>query len=222
MRSVLLISVLAALLAVPATAGAGVLRTLKNAELQRATGTLTITESRCPPGSSECGSVKLDSTFEGAKPRTRSERGPAGFPLGSRISGRGAGECTAESPATVVTGPDGSVQFLGGAARLDPGTFATTRIAAVADKRGVRIAWLEPLTPGLVCDYFEEPDTALALPASPALPHTLVSPYLSSRALRRKHFSVTIGGSQDWTEQAPDGTQVSGRADWRLRLNYKR
>jgi hypothetical protein len=223
MRSLLAISVLAAALAAPATAGAGVVQSLKSAKLQRVTGSLTITESRCPPGSSECGKSKLEAAFDGGvKPRTKSEKGPAGFPLGARISGRGSGECSAESPSTVLTGPDGSVQFLSGASRLDPGTFASTRIAAFAGKRGVRIAWLEPLTPGLVCDYFEEPGTVLALPATPALPRTLVSPYLNPRALARKRFSITIAGSQDWTEQATDGTKVAGTAGWRLRLDYRR
>ena len=223
MRSLLVIFVLAALVVLPASAGASSLQSLKKAKLQRATGTLTISESRCPGGSTDCGNAKLESTFATtAVPRTQSAPAPPGFPLGASISGRGTGECSAESPTTFVTGPDGSAQFLSGASRVEPGSFQTTRIAAVANKRGVRIAWLEPLTPGLACDYFEQPDTALALPASPALPSALISPYLSSRALRRKHFSVTIGGSQEWTEQEADGTNVTGQANWRLRLEYKR
>jgi hypothetical protein len=223
MRSLLVISVLTALLVGPASAGASDLQSLKKAKLQRATGTLTITESRCTPGSSDCGKAKLESAFATTEAsRTQRAQGRPGFPLGASISGRGSGECSAESPTTVVTGPDGSIQFLSGASRLEPGAFQSTRIAAVAGKRGVRIAWLEPLTPGLACDYFEQPDTTLALPASPALPRALISPYLSPRALRRKHFSVTIGGSQDWTEQDADGTNVAGQATWRLRLEYKR
>jgi hypothetical protein len=222
-RSLLAILALAALLLLPASSEAGGLASLKKAKLQKATGTLTITESRCAAGASECGQARLESSFATtAVPRTKSAPAPPGFPLGASISGRGTGECSAESPSSIVTSPDGSAQFLSGASRVEPGVFQTTRIAAVSNRRGVRIAWLEPLTPGLVCDYFEQPDTTLALPATPALPNALISPYLSSRALRRKHFSVTIGGSQEWTEQEADGTSVTGQASWRLRLEYKR
>jgi hypothetical protein len=45
---------------------------------------------------------------------------------------------------------------------------------------------------------------------------------VSRGALARSHFSILIAGSREWSEQAADGTNVSGHASWRLRLDYKR
>ena len=60
------------------------------------------------------------------------------------------------------TGPDGSVQLIESAARVTPGKFDSTRIDVTSTRRGARIAWLEPLSPGISCDYFGEPGTTLA------------------------------------------------------------
>jgi hypothetical protein len=197
---------------------------LHNAKLQSATGTLTITETRCPPGSTtNCGKARLDEKFSTTpEPTTRSAPGRPGFPLGRRIAGKGSGQCNAESPTTEVTGPDGSAQFLGSASRVTPGKFTGTRIVVASARRGIRIAWLEPLAPGVRCDYFGEAGTDLALPAANELPIALVSPTIAPRVLKRSRFSVTIAGSQEWNEQAADGTAVAGRASWRLRLDYRR
>jgi hypothetical protein len=220
--------VLAALAAatVPAAAGAKGADALRGARLQKAVGHLTISESRCPPGAhaaSDCGHAKLIEDFgSGAKPRTATVGGRPGFPLGARINGRGTGACTMESAPTIVTGPDGSAQFLGSASRIVPGRFRATKVVARNGKGGVRVAWLEPLVPAIGCTYFDDRGTRLAVPAAGTVPAGLVSPVIAPRVLRRARFSVRIAGSQEWTDQAPDGTQVSAKASWRLRLAYKR
>jgi hypothetical protein len=118
------------------------------------------------------------------------------------------------------TGPDGSVQIITGAAQLLPGEFIATRVAIASSKRGVRVAWLEPLAPSIECDYFQEPDTLLALPSTQAVPSALVSPTISARMLKRSRFSITIAGSKEWNDTAADGTIVNGRGSWKLRLDY--
>jgi hypothetical protein len=110
--------------------------------------------------------------------------------------------------------------MLAGSAQLLPGEFATTTIASAGNSRGVRVAWLEPLAPSIDCDYFQQPDTTLGLPATQAVPPALVSPTISARTLKRSHFSVTIAGSQNWNDTAADGTVVTGTASWKLRLDY--
>jgi hypothetical protein len=211
--------------ALPAAAGAGV-GALRGAKVHKAVGQLTISETRCPPtaqSQSDCGIVRLKEDFgSGATPRSSTVPGRKGFPLGTRISGRGTGVCTAESPPEVVTGPDGSAQFLGSASRLTPGRFRASKVVAGNVRRGIRIAWLEPLAPGIACTYFGERSTKLALPAAGAIPPALVSPVLRARVVRRSRFSVLIAGSQEWTDQEQDGTRVAGKASWRLRLDYTR
>lgn len=211
---------LIALLAGPSAASARSHDMLRGAKLQSATGTLSITETRCPQGSTDnCGNVNLQEDFKnGSKPRTHRTAGRKGFTAGLRISGSGAGRCSAESPTSLVTGPDGSQQFLGAASSVEPGKFAATRVVLAGGRRGVRVAWVEPFAPGVNCDYFKQPGTTLRVPAVAQLQSSL----LGVRVLTRSRFSVNIAGSKQWTEQAPDGTQVSGRATWRLRLNYKR
>jgi hypothetical protein len=195
----------------------------RGAKLQAASGTLTIKETRCPPGSSDCGTAQLDERFAAKSgPKTRSAQGRTGFPRGLRIRGTGSGKCYAESPPSVITGPDGSAQFVGSAARLEPGSFSATRVAVAAGKRGVRVAWLEPILPSISCDYFGEPATKLAVPAGQTLQSELVSRTIPPRVLKRSRFSVTIAGSQGWKATAGDGTQVTGRATWKLRLDYAR
>ena len=220
MRRLAWISLLTALLA-PAVAHARPLDDFRAAKLQAAAGTLTITETRCPPGSTECARTRVDETFgSGAKPRTRAEEGLPGFPTGIRLLGTGSSKCEMESPTTIVTAPDGSVQFLGSAARLVPGSFEATRIVVAGTRRGVRVAWLEPLAPSVACNYFGQDGTELALPQSPTLPSELVAPAIGARVLKRARFSVTVEGSKDWAETAADGMQVTGRASWKLRLDY--
>jgi hypothetical protein len=212
-----------AALAAPGVASARPLDSLRGAKLQSAVGTLTISESHCPPGSTSCDKVTLNEAFKaGPKPRLRTTAGRPGFPLGMRIDGAGSGTCYSESAPVVQTGSDGSVQFIGSAARLVPGKFKASRIAVSGASRSVRIAWLEPLAPGVDCNYFEGSDPFLAVPAATQLQSELVSPAISARVLKRSHFGVTIAGGQEWNEEAADGTQVTGRASWRLRLGYKR
>ena len=213
--------------AFPCAARAGTLDAVRAAKLERAVGELKISESRCPagvqPGSSDCGKLALTSSFaSGARPRTRATAGRAGLPVGRRIPGRGRADCSAESPATVVTGPDGSTQILSGASRLEPGRFTGTQIAVGSAKRGIRFAWLEPLAPSVACMYFDDPATKLALPASAESTGSGVAVTIARRVVRRSRFSVVIAGSREWAEQEPDGTQVAGRASWRLRLDYRR
>ena len=207
-------------LAVPAGAAARPRDLLLGAKLQSAAGTLTISESRCPQGSTQnCGDVKLQEKFKTRpKPGARTTAGRTGFSAGLRISGAGTGQCSAQSPTSLVTGPDGSQQFLGAASSVEPGKFAATRVALAGGRRGVRIAWLEPIAPGVTCDYFHESGTTLRVPVAAQLQSSLVR----VRVLKRSRFSVTIAGSKKWTRQEPDGTQVSGRASWHLRLTYKR
>jgi hypothetical protein len=147
--------------------------------------------------------------------------GRTGFPTGLRVAGRGTGTCESESPTTVVTGPDGSVQLLSGSLLLEPGKFAASRIVAASSKRGLRIAWLEPLAPGIECSYFDEAG-ALSLPIADGVPAELASPVIPPRVLQRKRFGVTIAGSKDWVDQAQDGTQLAAHAAWRLRLEFVR
>jgi hypothetical protein len=223
--SILGVAVVAAT-ASPCAAGAGTLDAVRAAKLQGAVGELKISESRCPagvqPGSSDCGKLALTSSFESAaKPRTRATAGRAGLPLGRRIPGRGRAECSAESPTAVVTGPDGSTQILSGASRLEPRRFAATQIAVGSGRRGVRFAWLEPLTPSVACTYFDDPATKLALRPSAETADSVVAVTIRRRVVRRARFSVVISGSREWSEQEPDGTQVIGRASWRLRLDYR-
>jgi hypothetical protein len=207
-------------LAVPAGAVARPRDLLHGAKLESATGTLTISESRCAQGSTaNCGEVRLQEKFKtGPKPGARTTAGRTGFSAGVRINGAGTGECSAQSPTSLVTGPDGSQQFLGAASSVEPGKFAVTRVALAGGRRGVRIAWLEPIAPGFDCDYFNERGTSLRVPAAARLQSSLVR----VRVLKRSRFSVTIAGSKKWTRQESDGTQVSGLASWRLRLTYKR
>lgn len=219
----ILISMLLVGAALPSLAHAGPLDAFRKAKLQSATGTLTMTETRCAPGASDCGKARLDEKFVSARsPKQRADSGLPGFTTGRRIAGNGTGMCNAESPTTIITGPDGSVQFLEGAARVDPGSFDATRIALAAGKRGVRVVWREPLAPAIVCNYFDEPGTEVALPAAVQLPPSLISPTIGPRVFKRARFTITIAGAQDWTETAADGTQVTGRASWKLQLAYKR
>jgi hypothetical protein len=44
---------------------------------------------------------------------------------------------------------------------------------------------------------------------------------VSRRVVERSRYSVVIAGSREWNEQEADGTQVIGRASWRLRLEYR-
>jgi hypothetical protein len=215
-RSPFLILLIA--LALPSAAQA---RPLDGARLRAATATVKLTETRCAPGeTTNCGKTQLDETFRMTKAKTTSVHGQPGFPAGVQIGGKGSGQCYTESPTTIQTGPDGSVQVLGGAAQLLPGEFATQRIAISSSKRGVRVAWLEPLAPSVECDYFQEPDTLLALPSAQPVPPALVSPTIGARVLRRSRFSITIAGSQDWNDTAADGTLVTGRGTWKLKLDY--
>jgi hypothetical protein len=208
-------------LALPAAAAARPVAGLNGARLQAATATVKLSESRCAPDTTtNCGKSELTETFKGAKPRTTSARGQAGFPAGLKIAGKGSGSCYTESPTETVTGPDGSIQIITGAAQLLPGEFDATRVAIASGRRGVRVAWLEPLAPSIECDYFQEPDTLLALPSTQAVPPALVSPAIGARTLRRSRFSITIAGSKDWSETAADGTIVNGQATWKLRLDY--
>jgi hypothetical protein len=214
---------LVVMLAYPAASDAGA---LGKAQLRSATGTLTISQTRCPPGgqpgSSNCGKLALTERFaSGVAPRTRSVAGRTRFPTGLRIAGRGGGTCESESPTSVMTGPDGSVQLLTGSSIVNPGHFAATRIVAASGRRGLRIAWLEPLAPGIACGYFDERG-ALSLPLSDDVPAPLVSPVIAPRVLQRKRFGVTIAGSKDWVDQAQDGTQLAAHATWRLRLEFIR
>jgi hypothetical protein len=166
--------------------------------------------------------VRLDETFKaGPTAKSRPAQGRPGFPTGSRVHGTGSGKCYAESPATTTTGPDGSAQFLGSAARLEPGSFRTMRIATASSSRGLSITWVEPVTPSLRCNYFGEAGTELALPPGQALPGALVAT-IGPRALKRARYGTTIAGSQDWTSTAADGTQITGRASWKLRLDFRR
>ena len=216
-----------AALAFPGAAVAGTLDAVRASKLLGAAGRLTISESRCPagvqPGSSDCGKVALSSSFQtAAKPRTRAATGRGNLPIGRLIIGRGRSECSAESPATVATGPDGSTQIFSGASRLEPGQFVTTQIAVGGSKRGVRFAWLEPLAPSVNCTYFDDPATTLALPRlAQAVDSAMATVTVSRRVVRRARFAVVIAGSRDWTEQEADGTQVAARATWRLRLDYR-
>jgi hypothetical protein len=159
-------------------------------------------------------------TFDsGRHPHIRRTRGLRGFALGVRASGRGRGQCAAESPAVTVTAPDGSMQLLGGAQRLDPLSFAATRIFIGVGRRGARWAWREPVAPAYRCVYFGDPGAPLALPRSVAIP---ASGWIPRRVLRRRHFVVKISGSRAWTRQAADGTSVKSLARWSLRLRYSR
>jgi hypothetical protein len=207
----------------PAISQARPLDSFRGATLQAASGTVTIKEIRCPPGSNDCGSAQLDEKFDARSgPKTRSAQGRSGFPQGLRIRGKGSGKCYAQSPPSFVTGPDGSQQFLGSAARVQPGSFGATRVAAAANRRGVRVAWLEPIVPSIGCDYFDEPSTHVAVPSGQKLQSGLVSHTVAPRVFRRSRFSVTIAGSQGWNRTAADGTRVTGRATWKLRLDYAR
>lgn len=216
----LLLSLL--LLALPAASDAAPLASLRKATLRAATGDLTISETRCPAGSSSnCGTARLEESFRsGPTPKTRATAGRSRFRAGLRIRGKGSGTCSAESPSSFVTGPDGSTQFLGGAQRLEPGAFIATRIAMAGGRRGARVVWLEPLLPSVDCDFFDEPGTTLELPVGQALPAALTSAAITPRMLKRCRFGVTIAGSHDWTETARDGTQVTGHASWKMRLDY--
>jgi hypothetical protein len=220
MRRLPLLLLLPALF-VPAVAQARPLDDLRRAQLNAVTATVTLTERRCPPGSANCGTTKLVETFRsGVKVKTRATEGRPGFPAGVRIAGKGSGMCDEESPSVTITGPDGSVQFLDGALRVTPGKFGATQIAVASSKRGVRVAWLEPLAPSVSCDFFSEPDTVLSLPSTAEVPDALVSREIGSRVLRRAHFSIRIAGSQQWNETAADGQLVTGHASWKLRLDY--
>ena len=211
---ILLLAFLLAL-ALPGAAQAGSLDAVRAATLQSAVGRMSIEQSRCPPGSENCGSVNLSVRFEaGPRPRTRSARGVADFPVGVRIRGLGSGTCSAESPSSIITAPDGSMQLLAGAQRVDPASFSTTRLGIGSGRRGARWLWLEPLSPSAACTYFDAPGN-LALPQAVA-----VSSWVSPRLLRRARFGVTIAGSYAWQEPGADGGVVSNRATWSLRLAY--
>jgi hypothetical protein len=204
----------------PAAARAGALNAARDAELRSAVGSLSITETRCRPGSADCRHLTLRTRFaSGHHLRVRHSRGRAQFALGVRLSGRGSGECAAESPAVLVTAPDGSMQLLGGAQRVEPASSDATGIFIGAGRRGARWAWREPLAPGFRCVYFDQPGYGLALPRSVPIP---TSAWIPAHVLRRSHFTVTVAGSRAWAGQAADGSTVTGHARWRLRLRYSR
>jgi hypothetical protein len=216
-KSTLLLIVLGATVAPAGALGAD----LRGARLQAATATVKLGESRCAPGTTtNCGKTELTETFRSTKPRTVSAQGQPGFPAGLQIGGKGSGSCYTESPTITETAPDGSVQILTGAAQLLPGEFIATRVAIKSGKRGVRVAWLEPLAPSIECDYFQQPDTLLALPSTQTVPSALVSPTIGARTLKRSRFSITVAGSKDWNDTGADGTIVTGHATWKLRLDY--
>jgi hypothetical protein len=183
-------------LALPASAGAAGRDPLKGAKLRSAAGTLTMLETRCPPDTPmNCGKVQIDEKFATApKPKIRSVPGRPGFPTGIRIAGRGSGQCSIESTVPTAQEPG---QLIGSALRVS-------------------------LAPGVPCDYFGQADTNAALPPAATLPKALISPTIGRHFLQRKRFSVTIAGSQQWTETAADSTVVNGTASWRLRLDYAR
>jgi hypothetical protein len=208
-------------LALPAPAGAAGRDPLKGAKLRSAAGTLTMLETRCPPDTPmNCGKVQIDEKFATApKPKIRSVPGRPGFPTGIRIAGRGSGQCSIESTVPTAQEPG---QLIGSALRVSLAKFTDTPVAVARSRRGVRFAWLEPLAPGVPCDYFGQAETNAALPPAATLPKALISPTIGRHFLQRKRFSVTIAGSQQWTETAADGTIVNGTASWRLRLDYAR
>src|SRR5690242_18988888 len=71
-------------LAMPAGAAARSRDLLRGAKLQSATGTLAISESRCPQGSTEnCGEVSLQEKFKSRpRPGARTSAGRTGFSAG--------------------------------------------------------------------------------------------------------------------------------------------
>jgi hypothetical protein len=190
---------------------------LSGATLQAASGQMTLTETRCAPGTADCGQLRLTTRIT-THPR------PATRTRGSElvISARGRGACSAVSPPAIVTAPDGSQQILAGAQRIDPVRTQSTKVAISVNARGARWAWLEPLAPTFTCMYFDQPGTTLRVPSPHGVPASVASRRLSPRALSRRHFAVRIRGQQTWRFTASDGTVVNGHGEWTLALRYTR
>jgi hypothetical protein len=219
-------SVLCTLAVASALLGAATARAadpLRGATLMSLSGAMKLAETRCEPAQThDCGRVQLTESFKGLRPATTAKRGLAHFRLGVRVRARGRGECQAASPPSVVTAPDGSMQILGGAERIDPISLGSTGMAIGASRAGARWAWLEPLDPGYSCTYFDQQGTAVALRASSTVPSSLVSPWIPPSVLQRAHFTVQIIGSATWKQTGTDGTVVTGRGRWTLTLRYVR
>jgi hypothetical protein len=221
MKPALLAIALLAVLAAPAAAKDA----LGGAVLQSATGQMSLTETRCAAGAaaSDCGHVKLTNSFSaGPRPAASNTSGPAGFRNAVVVHGRSRGICSADSPPSIVTATDGSMQILAGAQRVEPANAKSTTIAFAAGARGARWAWLEPFDPSFTCTYFDEPATTIAVPLSAGLPRALTSRLIPPRVLHRSRFSVRVAGKQAWSSTASDGTTVTGSGTWTLTLNYAR
>ena len=195
------------------------------AVLQSASGQMTLTETRCAPEAraADCGHVKLTNSFSaGPRAATKKTAGVAGFRNGVLIGGRGRGDCSADSPPTIVTAPDGSMQILSGAVRVEPARTKGSAIAIATTSRGARWAWLEPVDPSFTCTYFGQSGTALAVPSNTGVPRSVTSRVISARVLRRARFTVRIAGTQKWESPETDGTKVTGTGSWELTLKYAR
>jgi hypothetical protein len=191
-------------------------------------GTFSISEQRCPPGSSagplSCSVAQVRVSYTSpTRPAARAVAGAVGFARALRISATGSGRCGAESPESVFTSPDGAVQILPPASRLE--RFKTTSAVVLIDPhaRTARFAWLDPLEPAFTCGYLGDPTSKLAVPTNGGLvPRALASGWISPRKIAAKRFSVVIRGSKTWDGASDDGLQLHGRASWNLRLDLGR
>ena len=200
MRTLLLAVTASAVLAAPASAQSP----LAGAVLQSPVGQMTLTQTQCAAGASasDCGHQRLTFSFNGGQQRAT-----------EALTGAGKGTCSADSPPQIITAPDGSMQILGGAERIDPFATKATKIAIATGSRGLRWTWLEPVTPSYDCTYFDEAGTTLAVPSAGGIPASLSSRWIAPRVLKRSRFTVRIAGKETW---------ATGSGTWTLTLHYTR
>jgi hypothetical protein len=204
-------------LLVPATAVAG--HALDDLSVERLSGALRISERQCTTGD-DCESARLDVAYRAAGGELRAELGHGQFARAVAVPAAGSGTCVADSAPVSTQGPDGSIQLLGPAQRLEYVRPAATTL--LVDRRGrrLRLAWHDPLTPPVTCSYLSDPMLTLAVRVPDAdVPRSLISPWIAASALKRSRLRVVIEGSRRWGTAA--GSTVSGQASWRLTVLFR-
>ena len=187
-------------------------------------GSLSIDEQRCPAGVAAgapgCAAVRARVTYASApRPPARHVAGAIAFAKGLRVTVRGQGRCEGESPQTITTAPDGSVQILGPDSRVVP--FTSTALTLLVDPHphAVRFAWLDPLEPPFACRYLGDTMGKLAVPTTAGLvPRRLATGWIAARTLSKRRSVVVLSGAKTWTATTTDALSVSGQASWQLRL----
>src|SRR4051794_2873714 len=189
-------------------------------------GSMSIAQTYCAPGidpASGCSIAHMTVAYTSVRvPAQQPAAGRGEFTRGIRVTATGNGQCTAESPPVTIVGPDGSIQLLGGAERLDPVRTRTTVVLLERHATRTRFAWLEPLAPAFKCRHLGDPIDAIAVPVpGTTVPRDLTSVSVGPRTLQRPTFVVVIKGRSTWDNRTPAGATVRGASSWRIRVRFR-